>query len=300
MRKETRGCSSTCSGPDLVVALSVPAEIYAWERGAQRFFGQRSEVSLGAPPIVRAAHLSNSELVAQCSPSEPDRSFQLLFCFLSGWSFLLPAALVLMLCILAAVKVNEIGNIQLGCNTSVLQLRSDEQKSWDPPWRCFSLIARDGTRSYDFAVINDSEVVRCFLGLQSAVRGAKGYSVAALKEQIVAMKQAAGVALSKKPKPRRAQSARVLSSVSRVASSDEVAATDTVDTALPKEQELVDLRAALVAETALREQVQAENIQLKAVIEQMHTQQLGKVAPSSVALDAEQQQQQQSAQEEDV
>ena len=133
MRKETRGCSSTCSGPDLVVALSVPAEIYAWERGAQRFFGQRSEVSLGAPPIVRAAHLSNSELVAQCSPSEPDRSFQLLFCFLSGWSFLLPAALVLMmLCILAAVKVNEIGNIQLGCNTSVLQLRSDEQKSWDP------------------------------------------------------------------------------------------------------------------------------------------------------------------------
>ena len=162
------------------------------------------------------------------------------------------------------------------------------------------MIAWDGTRSYDFVVINDSEVVRCFLGLQSAVRGAKGYSVAALKEQIVAMKQAAGVALSKKPKPRRAQSARVLSSVSRVASSDEVAATDTVDKALPKEQELVDLRAALVAETALREQVQAENIQLKAVIEQMHTQQLGKVAPSSVALAAEQQQQQQSAQEEDV
>eukprot|EP01046_Picozoa_sp_COSAG06_P103055 COSAG06_NODE_49221_length_327_cov_0.587719_1_plen_24_part_10 len=24
----------------MVVALSVPAEIYAWERGAQRFFGQ--------------------------------------------------------------------------------------------------------------------------------------------------------------------------------------------------------------------------------------------------------------------
>ena len=51
------------------------------------------------------------------------------------------------------------------------------------------------------------------------------------------------------------------------------------------EQELADLRAALVAETALREQVQAENIQLKAVIEQiqMHKQQLGKVAPSSAA-----------------
>ena len=193
------------------------------------------------------------------------------------------------------LKVSEIESVRHGCTTPALQERSKEHKSWDPAWRCFSLVARSGDRTYDFTVMQDSDVVFTILGLQSAVRGAKGYTCQKLEQQIRDMKIAAGVKVEKKKgkRPlRKAQSARVVSAGGGAEMQDsrsslpmaplgEAPAAAAEQKPLGQrlsssqaelEQQLEAMREALGAEVTLRESVQAENVSLKGVIEQLQGQ----------------------------
>lgn len=198
------------------------------------------------------------------------------------------------------IKVSEIESVRLGCTTAVLQERSKEQKSWDPAWRCFSLVGRNGAegRTYDFAIMQDSDVVFTILGLQSAVRGAKGYTTKKLEQQIRDMKIAAGVKVEKKGnRPlRKAQSARVVSDAgaSETGRASSPAALAPLGEAAAEhkplgqssqaelERQLETMRRALDAEVALRKAAEAENASLKGVIEQLQ----GQLARSPVREDA--------------
>ena len=61
-------------------------------------------------------------------------------------------------------------------------------KGWDPEWRCFSLVLKD--RTVDFACLDESDTIACILGLQSAVRGPKGYTLLELRRHINRIKAA--------------------------------------------------------------------------------------------------------------
>ena len=84
------------------------------------------------------------------------------------------------------LKIRTVTGLRFGITTVVLRDRPVELKRWDPECRCFSLILSG--RSVDFACMDTEDTIACILGLQSAVRGAKGYTQADLAQRIEAIK----------------------------------------------------------------------------------------------------------------
>jgi hypothetical protein len=83
------------------------------------------------------------------------------------------------------LSVREVSGVRFGITTVVLRDRIPEHKRWDPEHRCFSLIC--GSRCFDFACMDEADTTACVLALQSAIRGARGYTRGVLAGHIQQM-----------------------------------------------------------------------------------------------------------------